>query len=1094
MILKITDIRVVIIIIIINNNIAEKNTKRIMAQNESTYLFYDKAVNENHKFDNKETMNVTIESIFSSNNNSVSGIDAIKRFNKCFPDKNYAIIEDLDISLYNPHLFEYFENNSTIRITVIEINNKKLKEYVEKNIPIPNKTFLSNLCKYHAHYDKASQGINILDRSHIQKKIQESTKLITESAMTPNADLTDPIEKQPTFTTIPLYNYQKRTIKWMLNRERNYESIYYNKNDEIMIGDVVYDTTVQDFLLAKNREKLTFKGGALIDEVGLGKTYQMITVSLSNQAKKIAYIQDSYNKLFSKATLVLCPNQLVGQWTREIEKVIKKDFGTNVISFFTKNHHDKYSYQDLLDADFVMISYNFLSNQCFLETWMSKISSQKSYLTSNKFNKQDCEKILNEMGLEKKNKITSLYEVCANPLLIHWHRIVVDEIHEIYTNPKLKAVSVILPFFQANYKWCLTATPFDKTDECLLAMVKYVTDTFDTLDNRVFKDKLIGEYLTKKFFRRNTKKSVTTEYKLPPLKEKLIWLNFSKTEWMMYNAYMANPNVDKFGVTIRQICCHPKLAEEIKIATSNCKSLEDIEKVMVKHYELQMKIAHAKVAYLEYRIKKIQRRIKILELKRQRFLIKKAGYKVSVEFANEPILSKNEVETLENLLKDDPNFSNLMIADNIDEKNPFAEDDSDDEEDKNKNGKQKKEKPLFIITEKNQEEVKKMIGIELKNIPETILTQMEIEKNFKERLAHATIEYKGKKSTYDYYSDVMSKLKTISETKKIQNDDDSDSDSDDDSQKCAICMGSISGHDSGVTKCGHIFCFNCVKPHAEKTGKCPTCQKPLKSNEILQLEVKLPETKEEEKEMKDKQLLINKVGTKLANLIFFLKNSKDHSIIFSQWDDLLRKVGDVLDEYGIKNVFCKGNVWQRDKAIREFNSKDDIKVIMLSSESAASGTNLTKAKNVILLDPVHGTYEYMRNTEWQAIGRAYRMGQTQEVNVVRFIIKNTVEEQIYNMNKDNSDKSPVETLKFEMNDDEINLDSDKINEILDASKKSSTDDKKTTKATKTTKITKTTKTNNKKEKTHDALNNNVRHKMYHVGESSDEDEDLSDDE
>jgi SNF2 family DNA or RNA helicase len=78
--------------------------------------------------------------------------------------------------------------------------------------------------------------------------------------------------------------------------------------------------------------------------------------------------------------------------------------------------------------------------------------------------------------------------------------------------------------------------------------------------------------------------------------------------------------------------------------------------------------------------------------------------------------------------------------------------------------------------------------------------------------------------------------------------------------------------------------------------------------------------------------------------------------------------------YGIKTAYCKGNVWQRDKAIRLFNIDDSYKVIMLSSESAASGTNLTKAQQVILLDPVSGSYEYRRNTEWQAIGRAHRMG------------------------------------------------------------------------------------------------------------------------
>ncbi len=100
---------------------------------------------------------------------------------------------------------------------------------------------------------------------------------------------------------------------------------------------------------------------------------------------------------------------------------------------------------------------------------------------------------------------------------------------------------------------------------------------------------------------------------------------------------------------------------------------------------------------------------------------------------------------------------------------------------------------------------------------------------------------------------------------------------------------------------------------------------------------------EETKEIKEKNDLINQVGTKIANLIYFLKNTDKHTILFSQWDDLLQRVGYYLEMFGIKTSYCKGNVWQRDKAIRLFNTDDSYKVIMLSSESAASGTNLTKA-------------------------------------------------------------------------------------------------------------------------------------------------------
>jgi SNF2 family DNA or RNA helicase len=148
------------------------------------------------------------------------------------------------------------------------------------------------------------------------------------------------------------------------------------------------------------------------------------------------------------------------------------------------------------------------------------------------------------------------------------------------------------------------------------------------------------------------------------------------------------------------------------------------------------------------------------------------------------------------------------------------------------------------------------------------------------------------------------------------------------------------------------------------------------------------------------------------------------------------KVGVILNDYGIQNVFCKGNVWQCTKAVNDFNSNDKIKVIMLSSKSSASGMNLTKAEMVILLDPVSGSYKDRRNTEWQAIGRAVRMGQTKQVQIVRFIIKNTIEDDIYKENMIENAKQ-VENIKiFELTEDVTNLDEDKINEINKAAKES----------------------------------------------------------
>ena len=101
---------------------------------------------------------------------------------------------------------------------------------------------------------------------------------------------------------------------------------------------------------------------------------------------------------------------------------------------------------------------------------------------------------------------------------------------------------------------------------------------------------------------------------------------------------------------------------------------------------------------------------------------------------------------------------------------------------------------------------------------------------------------------------------------------------------------------------------------------------------------------------------------------------------------MLFKIGATLQENGIQVVFCKGNVMQRNKAIRNFYSQDNIRVIMLSLENAASGTNLTQgqspllllllatdgpclfaASHIVLIDPIAGTREEAQAGKFAAL-------------------------------------------------------------------------------------------------------------------------------
>lgn len=76
----------------------------------------------------------------------------------------------------------------------------------------------------------------------------------------------------------------------------------------------------------------------------------------------------------------------------------------------------------------------------------------------------------------------------------------------------------------------------------------------------------------------------------------------------------------------------------------------------------------------------------------------------------------------------------------------------------------------------------------------------------------------------------------------------------------------------------------------------------------------------------------------------------------------------------------------------------------LSTRSGAVGINLTQANRVFLMEPC-----FNPALEAQAIGRVHRLGQKRNVEIVRFIMKDSIEPRILQMLKNKyADKSPDE--------------------------------------------------------------------------------------
>ena len=584
-----------------------------MELDNKTYFIYNKSVNADNSYNNPISKTITIKYLLESEHKYFENEKAMELLGT----NKLDIPVGLDYNVFSIYYFDYMLLTDTIKIIIISVDNDMLFNHFTNQTDkfAEYKQFLSKMIHYNEFYSKTEQGINLFNTASLKTTIKSNIENIIKKSSNVTADPTDPIQTQPDFTSLQMFPYQKKTVKWLINKEIENNNCYIRTGSNVRIGKVYYNLITQEYTIIDSKHKLVFGGGALIDEVGLGKTYQMIMLSLINQPSDINYIQTQYEKIFSKSTIIICPNHLCLQWAREIEKVIIPSYDVKVIKLFTKTHHDNLTYQDLLDADFVIVSFNFLSNQAYVDTWLKSLSNIKTYYKSKLFDETLVKKHVVSIGSDVKNKLFSsnpyLLEKKPNPLAIHWNRVIIDEFHEIYTNESYGFIDRYLKLFDSNYRWIVSGTPFDKSQSCLINIINFITNYKNTIGDNLLLDPDIKNYMETKFFRKNTKKSIITEHKLKPLKETVIWLEFSQPERLLYNSYTTDTTIDRFSVLVRQLCCHPTIVNELKETISNCKTLDDIEKIMVDKFKKNMNDSYLYVKYYNYRIKLLNEKIKL---------------------------------------------------------------------------------------------------------------------------------------------------------------------------------------------------------------------------------------------------------------------------------------------------------------------------------------------------------------------------------------------------------------------------------------------------------------------------------------------------
>ncbi len=120
-----------------------------------------------------------------------------------------------------------------------------------------------------------------------------------------------------------------------------------------------------------------------------------------------------------------------------------------------------------------------------------------------------------------------------------------------------------------------------------------------------------------------------------------------------------------------------------------------------------------------------------------------------------------------------------------------------------------------------------------------------------------------------------------------------------------------------------------------------------------------------------------------------LIDEQHKTLVFSQFTSMLAIVRHHLDQRGITYEYLDGQTRDRRSAVERFQNDPNCPLFLISLKAGGLGLNLTAADYVFLLDPW-----WNPAVETQAIDRAHRLGQTQQVFAYRLICRDTVEEKI----------------------------------------------------------------------------------------------------
>lgn len=217
-------------------------------------------------------------------------------------------------------------------------------------------------------------------------------------------------------------------------------------------------------------------------------------------------------------------------------------------------------------------------------------------------------------------------------------------------------------------------------------------------------------------------------------------------------------------------------------------------------------------------------------------------------------------------------------------------------------------------------------------------------------------------------------------------------------EECPVCLDSLST--PVITHCAHVFCRRCIEDVIKTTAvnpRCPLCRGNISQDVLVEVP---PETEDaDEIDGSEEWHSSSKIDTLMSLLTKLRKEDPSvKSLVISQFTSLLNIVETPLKAEGFNFVRLDGKMSQkkRSEVIELFDDRgpDSPKVMLLSLKAGGVGLNLTAASRVFLLDPA-----WNPAAEDQCFDRCHRLGQTEDVIVTKFVVKDSVEERMLELQK-----------------------------------------------------------------------------------------------